>query len=261
MIYSCLTCKHSFPQFYLSCPDCGSWDSVKREGNPASTGNRPVALPDVGSLILNRIRTRIEQLDALLGDGFVPGSSILLLGPPGAGKSTLVMQILRKMNLPSLYASGEESVQQLKIRAERLRINSALVFLLFETKIENIMTHARQTTAKILVLDSIQIMQTEQSDALPGSATQIRKCAYILRRFAQERSIVLLMVGQVNKEDRLAGPRFLEHLVDVVLFMEAEGGRTRRRILYSTKNRFGSTLAKYSMEMRKRGLIFQRRGV
>lgn len=260
MIYICSNCNRAFPIFHLSCPDCGSWNSLKQKVKHFSNDDVcPIALPKIDSFVLPRSKTRIEQLDILLGDGFVPGSSVLLIGPPGAGKSTLVMQILKKMNVPSLYVTGEESVQQLKLRADRLRINSKSVFLLFETNVNHIVMHVNETSAKILVIDSIQTMYTDISDALPGSSTQIRKCAYILRRLAQQQSIVLMIVGQVTKDKKVAGPKLLEHAVDVVLYIEVEEDKRHHRILFTTKNRFGSTVPRCLLYMRKTGLVFSRR--
>lgn len=262
MTYNCLNCNHPFPVFQLSCPDCGSWNSLRQKAKIFSREDaRPVALPDIDSFVLPRNKTRIEQLDTLLGDGFVPGSSVLLIGPPGAGKSTLVMQILKKMNVPSLYVTGEESVQQLKLRADRLRINSVCVYLLFETNVNNIVLHVNETSAKVLVIDSIQTMYTDLSDALPGSSTQIRKCAYILRRLAQQRNLVLMIVGQVTKDKKVAGPKLLEHAVDVVLYIEVEEDKYHHRILFTTKNRFGSTAPRFLLYMRKTGFVFSRHEV
>ncbi|MBI5021791.1 MAG: AAA family ATPase [Ignavibacteriales bacterium] len=259
MTYICSKCDRSFPTFHLSCPDCGTWNSLKQNAKHFSHEDaHPIALPNIDSFVVPRNKTRIEQLDMLLGDGFVPGSCVLLIGPPGAGKSTLVMQILKKMNVPSLYVTGEESVQQLKLRADRLRINSKCVFLLFETNVNNIVLHVNETSAKVLVIDSIQTMYTDVSDALPGSSTQIRKCAYILRRLAQQQNIVLMIVGQVTKDKKVAGPKLLEHAVDVVLYIEVEEDKHHHRILFTTKNRFGSTVPRCLLYMRKTGLVFSR---
>ena len=257
MLYGCSRCRQMFPDFQLSCPDCGAWNSLHLQSAPiAGTDSRPVSLPEIGSFVLPRIKTGIEPLDVVLGDGFVPGSSLLLIGPPGAGKLTLVMQVLKKMNIASLYVTGEESVQQLKVRADRLRINSSNIFLLFEMNVKRIAVHVGTTASKVLVIDSIQTMYTDASDTLPGSPTQIRKCAYILRRLAQQKSMVLIIVGQVTKDRKAAGPRLLEHAVDVVLYLEvAKGGH---RSLIPSKNRFGSTEPRCLLLMRKTGLVFSR---
>jgi DNA repair protein RadA/Sms len=266
MPYLCSNCQRSFPNFQLSCPDCGSWNSLKLQSSHiAHEDARPVALPDIGSFVIPRIRTKVAQLDELLGDGFVPGSSVLLIGPPGAGKSTLLMQVLKKMNIDSLYVTGEESIQQLKLRADRLKINSHNIFLLFEMNVNKISAHVRHTPTKVLVIDSIQTMYTEASDTLPGSSTQIRKCAYILRRLAQEKSFVLIVVGQVTKDKKAAGPKLLEHAVDVVLYLEVDEGKSAKdnqhhRLLFASKNRFGSTTPRCQLLMRKTGLVFHDAG-
>jgi DNA repair protein RadA/Sms len=201
------------------------------------------------------MKTGIGPLDALLGDGFVPGSSVLLTGPPGAGKSTLVMQILKRMSVPALHVTGEESIRQLKLRADRLKGAAKNVFLLFETNCQSIMPHV--DGMKVLVIDSIQTLYTQSSDTLPGSSTQIRKCAYVLRRLAQEKNIVLILIGQVTKEKKAAGPRLLEHAVDVVLHLDI-GDRPHRRILFASKNRFGATPGRCDLSMRASGLAFCR---
>jgi DNA repair protein RadA/Sms len=195
----------------------------------------------------------------MLGGGFVPGSALLLIGPPGAGKSTLVMQVLSAMGLPSLYVSGEESVQQLKLRAERLHINSPGIYLLFETNVNRIarlIGEARRLGA--VVIDSIQTVYTDASDALPGSLTQVRKCSYILRRLAQNRNLILMIVGQVTKDNRAAGPRILEHAVDVVLSIEVQESPPYGRILVPLKNRFGSTQHRCRLTMGDAGIAFQK---
>ncbi|MGB2867271.1 MAG: ATPase domain-containing protein [Bacteroidota bacterium] len=259
MPYVCSHCKRSYPNFHLTCPDCGSWNSLHGQQKPQSPEDaRPVALSQIASVVVPRVSARIDQLDTILGGGFVQGSSILLIGPPGAGKSTMVMQVLKKMNITSLYVTGEESVQQLKIRADRLKINSHKVFLLFETNVNKITSHVDNELTKILIIDSIQTMYTDTSDALPGSPTQIRKCTYVLRRLAQQKNIILVIVGQVTKEKKVAGPKLLEHAVDVVLYLEVDETSAHHRLLFTTKNRFGSTEPRCMLYMRKTGLVFNR---
>lgn len=257
MFYVCSNCRRPFPGFHLSCPDCGLWNTL-REDVRRSSMTTPVALPDIESLLVSRRKTAIAGFDDLLGDGFVSGSTLLLVGPPGAGKSTLVMQVLRAMDLPSLYVTGEESVRQLKLRADRLGIHTRRMYLLFETNVNRIAACVSETSAEALVVDSIQTVYTDRSDALPGSPAQIRKCTYILRRLAQERDLILMIVGQMTKDKKAAGPRLLEHAADVVLSIEVRQDDSRRRVLSALKNRFGSTLPRCTMEMRSEGLVFSK---
>ena len=216
----------------------------------------PVALSDMVSIPSPRIKTNIGPLDSLLGGGVVPGSSILLIGTPGAGKSTLVMQLLKKLNVKALYVSGEESVQQLKLRADRLKINSPGILLLFETNVSKIVPHIETCRPAILVVDSIQTIYSDASESIPGGPAQIRKCSYVLRRSAQQKGFILLLVGQVTKGGRAAGPKLLEHAVDVVLYLEGVEGNNTERELSASKNRFGSTAPRCRLRMRETGLEF-----
>jgi DNA repair protein RadA/Sms len=257
MSYTCSSCNSFFPSFQITCPDCGRWNSLRKQTAADSPGStKPIALPKIQALSVPRVRTRIVQLDILLGDGFVPGSTVLLAGQPGAGKSTLLMQVLKKMNTPSLYVTGEESVQQLKLRADRLRISSPNILLLFESNIGAILSHVNQTKTKLLVIDSIQTIYSDTMTSLPGSAMQVRKCIYVLRRLAQQQNIVLIIVGQITKNKTTAGPKLLEHAVDVVLHLDVQ--EDNQRILYTSKNRFGSTSPQCLLRMGKTGLVFHK---
>jgi len=255
--YRCTNCRRTHPAFHLSCPDCGAWSALLTIAEEFGAGDSlPVALPDVDGIPPPRTQTKIDPFDRLLGGGFVPGSSVLLIGTPGAGKSTLVLQLLRNIDAPSLYVTGEESVQQLKLRANRLEINSHKVFLLFETNVRRIIGHIERLHPAILVIDSIQAMYTDMSGAAAGSAPQIRKSVYALRRSAHRKGFILLVVGQVTKQRGAAGPKLLEHAVDVVLYLEEGEGSGNRRILYASKNRFGSTLNRCLLSMTESGLLF-----
>jgi DNA repair protein RadA/Sms len=222
-----------------------------------SLGSPSVPLREVDVVLIPRLRTHIGELDALLGDGFVPGSSVLVIGAPGAGKSTLILQILKRANLKSLYVTGEESVQQVKLRADRLRLQSPKLLLLFETQLSKVLGHINGLQLNLLVIDSIQTLYSGTSSSLPGSATQIRTCTYALRRIAQEKKLVLLLIGQVTKEKKLAGPKLIEHAVDVVLHLEVDPNAPHRRLLFASKNRFGSVQPRCLLYMRKTGLAFR----
>jgi DNA repair protein RadA/Sms len=258
MSYVCSHCHRLYQSFHLSCPDCGKWKSFVSQSNlPTTTDSRPISLPKIRSSALQRTRTNIREVDKILGGGFVPGSSVLLVGPPGVGKSTFIMQVLERMNTLSVYVTGEESVDQMKIRAHRLRIRSKQIFLLFETNVNKIVMRAEEMATQALIVDSIQTVYTDTSDTLPGSSTQIRKCTYILRRLAQRRNCVLGIIGQVTKDRSTAGPKLLEHAVDVVLHLELQEDTANQRLLYATKNRFGSTLPRCVLSMGRTGLQFQ----
>ena len=258
MQYECKHCHHIFNTFHLSCPDCGRWNSVSSQNKQLSeTDARPVSLPKARSSNVKRTKTTVKEIDKVLGGGFVPGSSILLAGPPGVGKSTFVIQVLAKMKVPSLYVTGEESIDQLKLRANRLKIHSADIFLLFETNINKIISHIDDIETQALVVDSIQTAYTDASDTLPGSTTQIRKCTYVLRRAAQKKNFILILIGQVTKDESAAGPKLLEHAVDVVLHLEMPDEKGNNRLFFAKKNRFGSTVPKCIFAMGKLGLEFK----
>ena len=207
MPYECKHCHHVHSTFHLSCPDCGRWISLSSESQRLNeTDARPISLTKIRSSSVKRIKTRVKEVDKVLGGGFVPGSSVLLAGPPGVGKSTFVIQILEKMDVPSLYVTGEESVDQVKLRANRLKIHSKDIYLLFETNVNKIVSHIEDIETHILVVDSIQTTYTDASDTLPGSSTQIRKCTYILRRAAQKKDFILVLIGQSDERQNSCRP-------------------------------------------------------
>ena len=221
-------------------------------------GIPPLPLPDVVASPVARMKTHAGVFDALVGGGLVVGGSVLLTGPPGAGKSTLLLQLLDVSAERSLYVSGEESVQQLKLRADRLHINSRAIAVLFETNVNTVISHLQSDPPTLLVIDSIQTAFTELSDSLPGTPVQIRRCTYLLRRTAQEKGIVLLIVGQVTKGMQTAGPKMLEHAVDVVLSLGMSGENQGVRTLAVVKNRFGPAGCAVSLALAGDGFVLRK---
>ena len=200
-------------------------------------------MPDIEISSIARVSTTFNEIDRVLGGGIVPGALMLLGGDPGIGKSTLLLQVSQKVADTVgavLYASGEESQLQLKLRAERLHINSERLQVIADTDLDHILEQAEAMTPSLLVIDSIQTMYTGDIDAAPGSVSQVRECTSRLLRFCKERNIPTVIIGHVTKEGNIAGPRMLEHMVDVVLYFEGERSY-QFRILRSIKNRFGST--------------------
>jgi DNA repair protein RadA/Sms len=224
---------------------------------PASSShrNQPVPMTEIPSETDTRILTGIVEWDRVLGGGLIPGSLVLLAGDPGIGKSTLLLQSLVRLaeERQILYVSGEESPQQLKLRATRLKVNSPNLYVFSETSLEAIMDAIDKNPVDILAIDSIQTLYTRFLDVAPGSISQVRECASRLMRLAKERNISTFIIGHVTKEGSIAGPRALEHLVDTVLYLE--GDRTHTfRLLRAVKNRYGSTNEIGVFEMKETGL-------
>ncbi|ADU66281.1 DNA repair protein RadA [Desulfurispirillum indicum] len=265
-VYQCNQCGSSFPRWNGKCPDCGTWGSISEEkvplvqktsGAPAATPQQTISLEQVTSCATSRIPTSMEELEPVLGGGLVPGSMVLLGGDPGIGKSTLTMQLagnLCKDGLSILYISGEESLQQLKMRADRLGTAQGKIFVCTSTSLEEVLALLQQTTPQLLIIDSIQTLSSQELDSAAGTVSQIRHCTAALMEQAKANSTATILVGHVTKEGVLAGPRVLEHLVDVVLYFE--GDRFQNfRILRSVKNRFGSTNEVGIFEMTAQGLV------
>ena len=213
-------------------------------------------MPDIEISSIARVSTTFGEIDRVLGGGIVPGALMLLGGDPGIGKSTLLLQVSQKVADTVgavLYASGEESQLQLKLRAERLHINSERLQVIADTDLDHILEQAEAITPSLLVIDSIQTMYTGDIDAAPGSVSQVRECTSRLLRFCKERNIPTVIIGHVTKEGNIAGPRMLEHMVDVVLYFEGERSY-QFRILRSIKNRFGSTSETGIFAMAEEGL-------
>ena len=265
-VYVCANCGVESPKWQGRCPSCGEWNTFKEmtirpaKSAPAWGGQggaeaKPIQLSSVSAEEEPRIDMRDMELNRVLGGGLVPGSLVLIGGEPGIGKSTLLLQtILGLTDRRILYASGEESERQIKLRADRVKGSVGdNVYLLCETRIEQILTQCKNVQPEILVIDSIQTMSVDGVESSPGSITQIRESAAALLKYAKENAVPVLIVGHITKEGSIAGPKVLEHIVDAVL--QFEGDRHYfYRILRSIKNRFGSTSELGIYEMRAEGL-------
>lgn len=264
--YQCASCGAKVPQMLGRCPVCGEWGTIEESVDAApSRGSsarglahagspQPIRLQEVSAQSQSRIDMHCGELNRVLGGGLVPGSLILLGGEPGVGKSTLALQSLMQMGeMKTLYASGEESAQQLKLRAERLHGNPENLYILAETSLENILKVVSEIKPALVVIDSIQTIGTETIEASIGSLTQVRECAARVLQYTKESNIPFILVGHINKEGALAGPKVLEHIVDTVLQFEGDQ-HYMYRILRAQKNRFGSTSELGIFEMQQDGL-------
>jgi len=250
--YSCTACGAIHTKWAGQCNDCGEWNTMSetiaavvtnnRQGFAGKKGGARIqALEDIRMRADSRTPTRISELDRVLGGGLVHGSVTLIGGDPGIGKSTLLTQTLAKLSdeLPCLYVTGEESLQQVGLRAHRLGLTDKGLKLLSETCVESIITLASEEKPKVIVIDSIQTVYTEVLQSAPGAVAQVRESAAQLVRFAKQTGTALFLVGHVTKEGTLAGPRVLEHMVDTVLYFEGDPGE-RYRMIRAIKNRFGA---------------------
>jgi DNA repair protein RadA/Sms len=243
------------------CPDCGEWntlseerkDTRKREGLVSGARAEPVPLNELEADTSVRVTTGIGEFDRVLGGGIVPGSVVLVGGDPGIGKSTLLLQAVALLAGEVLYVSGEESPEQIKLRAARLAISSETVSLLAENSLEHVMEAADGMEPGAVVIDSIQTMYTEDFESAPGSVGQVRECAAKMMFYAKRNGVPVFLIGHVTKEGAIAGPRVLEHIVDTVLYFEGDRGHPYR-ILRAVKNRFGSTNEIGVFEMSDAGL-------
>ncbi len=271
-VYRCTECGHEHAKWVGRCEGCGEWNSVaeepvaeRRKGGTAEgrkgTFRRsavpPSRLRDVATSPLQRWRTGINEFDFVLGGGIVPGSMILIGGEPGIGKSTLLLQAAARLETAGrtvLYASGEESPDQIRLRAERLTEDTGAVHVLGETRLEAIVGAADAVSADVVVIDSIQTVYTETLESAPGNVGQVRECSGQLMRFAKESGTAVIVVGHVTKGGGIAGPKTLEHIVDTVLYFEGEV-TLDYRLLRTTKNRFGSVDELGVFSMTERGLV------
>lgn len=276
--YVCSNCGQESAKWIGKCPACGQWNTFKEIHISNDTGtlsaksaaeslrrstrhdkNRPLLLKDISSKDEPRINMQDDELNRVLGGGLVQGSIVLLGGEPGIGKSTLTLQTILHINDRSiLYVSGEESSHQLKMRAERLLGGQHVttpenLYILCETSLESIFEHVKKVKPELIIVDSIQTISTEDVESSPGSVTQVRECASALLRFAKTSGIPVILIGHINKEGTLAGPKILEHIVDTVIQFEGDQHHMYR-ILRSIKNRFGSTSELGIYEMQQNGL-------
>jgi DNA repair protein RadA/Sms len=248
--FVCQSCGAAFPKWQGQCATCGEWNTLvaeagartPRSGDTAvRSADRAKTLQAESAVDQRRLVTGSTELDRVLGGGLVTGSVTLLGGDPGIGKSTLMLQAAASLAAagPVLYATGEESVGQVALRAKRLGLTEATAHLLAETHVESVLAEAQAINARILIVDSIQTMYTERVESAPGAVSQLRECTAELVRFAKSRGTAVILVGHVTKEGQIAGPRVLEHMVDTVLYFESDTG-SRFRVLRSVKNRFGA---------------------
>lgn len=262
--YVCSNCGAKAPQMIGRCPVCGEWGTYEEEVSARSTSNkktevfvrggRPQRIQEVEAREEMRIDMHSTELNRVLGGGLVPGSIVLLGGEPGIGKSTLALQVLMKMGARrTLYASGEESVKQLKLRAERLMGVPDNLYIMAETSLERILDSVSEVQPDVVVVDSIQTIATESVEANIGSLSQVRECATRILQYAKEKNVPFIIVGHINKEGSLAGPKVLEHIVDTVLQFEGDQ-HYMYRILRAQKNRFGSTSELGIFQMQQDGL-------
>ena len=262
--YICTNCGAKAPQMIGRCPVCGEWGtyeeeviaaaSVKKGGAGLRRGAKVQRLHEIDAKEEMRIDMQSLEFNRVLGGGLVPGSLVLLGGEPGIGKSTLALQMLLKMGgKKTLYASGEESVKQLKLRAERLSGDASNLYVIAETSLERILDSVRDVCPEVVVVDSIQTIGTESIDASVGSLSQVKECAAQILQYAKETNVPFIIVGHINKEGSLAGPKVLEHIVDTVLQFEGDQ-HYLYRILRAQKNRFGSTSELGIFQMQQDGL-------
>ncbi len=268
-IYVCSECGYESPKWYGKCPDCGEWNTLMEEvrsAEPASSKRAPVtasqmqtvklaSIQDVDTSEEERYHTGLAELDRVLGGGLVKGSLVLLGGDPGIGKSTMLLQICQYLGQVHsiLYISGEESVRQIKLRADRLGVDCANLYVVSETDIDVITATMEQYHPDIVMIDSIQTMNLHQLSSSPGSVSQVRECTSRLLSVAKSLDIPTILVGHVNKDGAIAGPKVLEHIVDAVLHFEGDR-QMAYRILRAVKNRYGSTNEIGVFEMQDTGL-------
>ncbi len=267
-LFECQACGYQSGKWMGKCPNCGAWDQflelsesqqeVLKSGTK-SVGKSKKALPitQIEEERYERFTSNDEELDLVLGGGIVPGSLTLIGGSPGVGKSTLLLKIggnLARSGKKVLYISGEESLGQIKMRANRLDANQSRLYLLSEIKLEDIYDELYKEDFEVLIIDSIQTIYSEKLTSAPGSVSQVREITFELMRYGKEKEVAIFIIGHITKEGSIAGPRVLEHMVDTVLYFEGDANR-ELRMLRGIKNRFGSTSEVAIFEMTKSGLV------
>lgn len=265
-VYICSECGYESPKWYGKCPGCDNWNTMNEEiketvkssssiNKRVSTYSKPVSINEINTEDEQRYDTGFKELNRVLGGGIVKGSLILLGGDPGIGKSTILMQICKSLNeLNVLYVSGEESKRQLKLRADRLNVVNSDLSIITETDVEIVCEQIKSVKPDLVMIDSIQTMMISQLSSSAGSITQVRESTNLIMRTAKDYDIPVIVVGHVNKEGSIAGPKVLEHIVDTVLYFEGDK-QMSCRILRAVKNRFGSTNEIGVFEMTDKGLI------
>ncbi|MGH7739685.1 MAG: DNA repair protein RadA, partial [bacterium] len=271
--FVCQTCGAKSPKWQGKCNSCGQWNSYVEEtmdsGKSGERGRKlsrpsesiePVALDDIEVDEGFRLKTRMNEFDRVLGGGIVPGETVMIGGDPGIGKSTLLLQVMQQLSEAAsleggkcLYVTGEESAQQIKLRADRLGIRSNNLYILPETDVSTILAHIEKTRPRLTVIDSIQTLFLAEITSAPGSVSQVRESAARLTYLAKREKLPMFLIGHVTKEGNIAGPMTLEHMVDAVLYFEGDIQR-HYRLLRAVKNRFGSTQEIGIFEMREEGL-------
>ena len=265
--FFCQNCGSQFSKWQGQCTSCKQWNTIveevvrkeekkawaSKEPGLVKRASKPLKLDEIGDHREMRIDLGNQELNRVLGGGLVPGSLTLLGGEPGIGKSTLLLQVLLSLPIKSLYVSGEESAQQIKMRGSRINPDHSECYVLTETRTQDIFRHIGTLEPRLVVIDSIQTLQTDLLDSSPGSISQIRECTAELIRFAKETSTPVILVGHITKDGNIAGPKILEHMVDCVLQFEGDRNHTYR-ILRANKNRFGSTNELGIYEMLGNGL-------
>ena len=267
-VFYCTSCGNETPRWQGRCPACGAWNTieehiekpvpsgVKAKAAPVGQSKRPQRLSEVAADAETRFSTGMGELDRVLGGGAVAGSLVLVSGAPGIGKSTLLLQICSSLcaGRKVLYVSGEESERQLKLRAERLGVAPEELYILSETRLSDVLEAASETKPDILIVDSIQTLYNEENDSSPGSVSQVKDCTMSMMQLSKSGGITVFVVGHINKDGNIAGPKVLEHMVDCVLYFEGDPNSSYR-LLRAAKNRFGSTNEIGVFEMRDMGLV------